>query len=62
VVLEEFDNLVVYTARLDRGLSDPDVLASEPGTHWDRERGLDEKSYIVPGAGGMGEVINNSWC
>lgn len=61
-VLEEFENLVVYTARLDRGMSDPDVLATVPGTHWDRERGLDEKSYIVPGAGGMGEVINNSWC
>jgi uracil phosphoribosyltransferase len=61
-VLEEFENLVVYTARLDRGMSDPDVLASVPGTHWDRERGLDAKSYIVPGAGGMGEVINNSWC
>lgn len=61
-VLEAYDNLVVYTARLDRGMSDPDVLATVPGTHWDRERGLDEKSYIVPGAGGMGEVINNSWC
>lgn len=61
-VLEAYDNLVVYTARLDRGMSDPEVLATMPGTHWDRERGLDEKSYIVPGAGGMGEVINNSWC
>lgn len=61
-VLGEFENLVVYTARLDRGMSEPDVLASVPGTHWERERGLDEKSYIVPGAGGMGEVINNSWC
>jgi uracil phosphoribosyltransferase len=61
-VLEEFDNLVIYTARLDRGMSDAEVLATLPGTHWDRERGLDDKSYIVPGAGGMGEVINNSWC
>lgn len=61
-VLEAYDDLVVYTARLDRGMSDPDVLATLPGTYWDRERGLDEKSYIVPGAGGMGEVINNSWC
>ena len=26
------------------------------------KKGLDGKSYIVPGAGGMGEVINNSWC
>jgi uracil phosphoribosyltransferase len=58
----EFDGLVVYTARLDRGMSDPDVLATVPGTHWERERGLDDKSYIVPGAGGMGEVISNSWC
>lgn len=61
-VLEEIDNVVVYTARLDRGMSDPEVLASVPGTYWDREKGLNEKSYIVPGAGGMGEVINNSWC
>lgn len=58
----DVDDLVVYTARLDRGMSDPDVLGTVPGTYWDRERGLDDKSYIVPGAGGMGEVINNSWC
>ena len=32
------------------------------GTHWERERGLNEQGYIVPGAGGMGEVLNNSWC
>lgn len=61
-VLDRFDELVVYTARLDRGLSPADVLATPPGTHWDRERGLDDTSYIVPGAGGMGEVLNNSWC
>jgi uracil phosphoribosyltransferase len=61
-VLEEFPTLCVYTARIDRGMSDPEVLATVPGTFWDREKGLDAKSYIVPGAGGMGEVINNSWC
>ncbi|MCK6448344.1 MAG: uracil phosphoribosyltransferase [Planctomycetes bacterium] len=53
---------VIYTARLDRGLSPSDVLATVPGTHWERERGLNEKGYIVPGAGGMGEVLNNAWC
>jgi hypothetical protein len=37
-------------------------LARIPGEAWSKERGLDGKSYIVPGAGGMGEVINNSWC
>lgn len=61
-VLDAFENLVVYTARLDRGLSSEKVLATPPGTHWDKERGLDERDYIVPGAGGLGEVLNNSWC
>lgn len=61
-VLDHCPELVVYTARVDRGLSDPEVLATPPGTYWDRERGLDERQYIVPGAGGMGEVLNNSWC
>ncbi|MBI1852462.1 MAG: uracil phosphoribosyltransferase [Planctomycetes bacterium] len=56
------DDLVVYTARLDRGLSPQDVLADVPGAQWERERGLNDHDYIVPGAGGMGEVLNNSWC
>jgi uracil phosphoribosyltransferase len=60
-VLGAFQELVVYAARLDRGLSAPEVLATTPGTHWDRERGLDDHDYIVPGAGGLGEVLNNSW-
>ena len=61
-VLAADPELVVYTARLDRGLSPPDVLAAVPGLHWDRERGLDDSGYIVPGAGGVGEVVNNAWC
>lgn len=52
---------VVYAFRLDRGLSPADVLETVPGTHWDEERGLNEHDYIVPGAGGLGEVITNSW-
>jgi uracil phosphoribosyltransferase len=51
----------VYALRLDRGLSDPEVLATMPGTHWERERGLTDHHYIVPGGGGLGEVINNSF-
>lgn len=54
--------LVVYAGRLDRGLSAPDVLALRPGERWDEERGLDDNGYIVPGAGGVGEVLNNAWC
>ncbi len=54
-------DLIVYAIRLDRGLSPPDVLASVPGTHWDRERGLNDKHYIVPGGGGFGEILNNAY-
>ena len=56
---EAFPRAVIYAFRLDRGLSAPDVLASPPGTYPDRERGLNDQHYIVPGAGGLGEVINN---
>jgi uracil phosphoribosyltransferase len=54
-------DLIVYSIRLDRGLSPADVLASVPGTHWDRERGLNDKHYIVPGGGGFGEIMNNAY-
>lgn len=50
----------VYAYRLDRGLSAPDVLASVPGERWDEERGLNDRQYIVPGAGGVGEIMNNA--
>jgi len=51
----------VYAMRLDRGLSPPDVLQTVPGARWDEECGLNEVQYIVPGAGGLGEVINNAF-
>jgi uracil phosphoribosyltransferase len=53
-------DLEVYCWRVDRGLSPADVLAKTPGEDWDRERGLDDHDYIVPGAGGLGEVLNNA--
>ena len=52
---------IVYALRLDRGLSPEDVFDTVPGTHWDRERGLDDKQYIAPGGGGFGEIMNNAW-
>ncbi|HHI80744.1 MAG TPA: uracil phosphoribosyltransferase [Planctomycetes bacterium] len=52
--------VVTYTARLDRGLSSPEALAAVPGTFED-ERGLNDHQYIVPGAGGLGEILTNSW-
>lgn len=51
----------IYALRLDRGMSSPEVLATIPGTHWDKESGLNEHQYIVPGGGGFGELMNNSW-
>ncbi|MFZ4577194.1 MAG: uracil phosphoribosyltransferase [Myxococcota bacterium] len=60
-VTSSFPGLVsVYAYRLDRGLSPADVLADMPGAQWDRERGLNDRQYIVPGAGGMGEIMNNA--
>jgi uracil phosphoribosyltransferase len=54
-------DVVVYALRLDRGLSPRDVLASVPGERWAEERGLTDKHYIVPGGGGLGEVMNNAY-
>ena len=58
-VRTELPNVIMYAFRLDRGLSPPEVLATTPGTHPERECGLNDRQYIVPGAGGLGEVINN---
>jgi uracil phosphoribosyltransferase len=60
-VQSKHPDLTVYAVRLDRGLSPSDVLDSVPGTHWDRERGLNDKHYIVPGGGGFGEIMNNAY-
>ena len=53
--------VTVYALRLDRGLSSPEVLATLPGERWAEERGLNDHHYIVPGAGGLGEIMNNSF-
>jgi uracil phosphoribosyltransferase len=52
----------VVFLRLDRGLSTEKALKEIPGKIWEEERGLSEFDYIVPGAGGIGEVLNNSFC
>ena len=53
--------MIVYALRLDRGLSEAKILETVPGTHWALEKGLNDHQYIVPGAGGVGEIINNSF-
>jgi uracil phosphoribosyltransferase len=54
-------DVIVYAIRLDRGLSPKDVLDTVPGAQWDREKGLNDKHYIVPGGGGFGEILNNAY-
>lgn len=53
--------LEIFALRLDRGLSSVEALKNVPGKLWDQEKGLNEKDYILPGAGGIGEVLNNSY-
>lgn len=60
-VLSHSPRVQVFALRVDRGLSSPDVLKSPLGQNWEQEKGLNEKQYIVPGAGGLGELLNNSY-
>lgn len=57
----DHSDVLIYAIRLDRGLSPSEVFGTPPGKLWDLERGLDERQYIVPGGGGMGEVMNNAF-
>jgi uracil phosphoribosyltransferase len=58
---DRWPEAIIYAYRLDRGLSSEEVLAAIPGERWDEERGLNEQGYIVPGGGGFGEIMNNSF-
>lgn len=61
-VTELCPDLHVFSLRLDRGLSAEKVLNEIPGKLWSEEKGLNQHQYIVPGAGGLGEILNNSYC
>jgi uracil phosphoribosyltransferase len=60
-VTAEHPDVQIYALRLDRGLSSEKALGAIPGTYPEEEKGLNEKDYIVPGAGGIGEILNNSF-
>ena len=60
-VLSHPAQIKVFALRVDRGLSPDHVLKSPLGLYWDQEKGLNEKQYIIPGAGGLGELLNNSF-
>ncbi len=52
---------LIFCHRVDRGLSPDLVLNSPLGKFWDQEKGLNPMGYIVPGAGGLGELLNNAY-
>lgn len=60
-ITTDHPDVFVYALRLDRGLSPAEVFGTAPGELWEKERGLDDRQYIVPGGGGMGEVMNNAY-
>ncbi len=60
-VLTQHPDIHIYAIRVDRGLSDPAILGSSLGEFWDQEKGLNQNQYIVPGGGGFGEIMNNSF-
>jgi uracil phosphoribosyltransferase len=60
-ITTQHPDMSIYAIRIDRGLSSKRALDATPGTYWDEEKGLDNNSYIVPGAGGIGEIMNNSF-
>lgn len=59
---KDHPDVIVIALRLDRGLSTSKALAARPGEFLSEERGLTDTQYIVPGAGGVGEILNNSFC
>jgi uracil phosphoribosyltransferase len=59
-VTKECPEIIIFAARLDRGLSSEEALALRPGSHAG-EKGLTTNDYIVPGAGGIGEILNNAF-
>ncbi len=58
----EHPQVKVYAIRLDRGASSEKALKAKPGELIDEESGLTNTQYIIPGAGGLGEIMNNSFC
>ena len=43
------------------GCRRPTCWQTVPGERWAEENGLTDQHYIVPGGGGLGEIMNNSF-
>ena len=60
-ITREYPHVEIFALRVDRGLSADDIFATRLGERWDEENGLTDIDYIVPGGGGFGELMNNSY-
>lgn len=60
-LLDQHPEVLIYAIRLDRGMSPSEVMTGALGARWQDEKGLNEQQYIIPGAGGLGEILNNSY-
>jgi len=60
-ITESHPDVKILALRYDRGLSKDKVLNSKIGEFFAEEKSLTETKYIVPGAGGLGEIINNNY-
>jgi uracil phosphoribosyltransferase len=60
-VTKAHPDVEIFALRIDRGLSSDKVKNSPLGKFIDEEKGLNSHQYIVPGAGGVGEILNNSF-
>ncbi|OIQ19891.1 MAG: hypothetical protein BM556_05235 [Bacteriovorax sp. MedPE-SWde] len=58
---QDHPEVEIYALRLDRGMSSEKALKAIPGEFPEEERGLSGIQYIIPGAGGVGEILNNSF-
>lgn len=58
---KDHPDVEIYSLRLDRGLSSQKALDALPGEFPEEEKGLSDIQYIIPGAGGVGEILNNSF-
>ncbi len=57
---ERYPRVQLWALSVDRGASAPPVQQTVPGMDPENERGLNNDHYILPGAGGLGEVMTNA--
>ena len=60
-LLTRIPEVQIFALRLDRGMSSQEIFGLPLGEKWEQEDGLTDEDYIVPGGGGFGEIMNNSF-